>query len=180
MVVLAFHYKNNGQQGHICCGMLMAFGVKTLRPIQNGRHFPDDIFKCIFLFKNIWIWIKISLKFVSKVRINNIPALVQIMAWCRIGNKPLFEPMMVNLLTHICVTRPQWVKRNWSALIGLMTCCPVGNRPFQEPLLLNLLLSPHGQGFKTNVHCNDVTWMSRRIESRFVKQLIQANTKETI
>ena len=83
---------------------------ETLRQRQNGRHFRDDIFKCIFLFENVWIWIKISLKFVPKVRINNIPALVQIMAWRRIGDKPLSEPMMVNLLTHICVTRPQWVK----------------------------------------------------------------------
>ena len=31
------------------------------------------------------------------------------MAWHRIGDKPLSEPIMVNLLTHICVTRPQWV-----------------------------------------------------------------------
>ena len=84
--------------------------INTLRPIQNGRHFPDDIFKCIFfLFENVWLWIKISLKFVPKVRINNIPALVQIMTWRRIGDKPLSEPMMVNLLTHICVTRLQWV-----------------------------------------------------------------------
>ena len=44
---------------------------------------------------------KISLKFVPKVPIDNIPALVQIMAWLRPGDKPLFEPMMVSLLTHI-------------------------------------------------------------------------------
>ena len=31
------------------------------------------------------------------------------MAWRRPGYKPLSEAMMVNLLTHICVTRPQWV-----------------------------------------------------------------------
>ena len=42
--------------------------------------------------------------------INNIPALVQIMAWRRPGDKPISEPVMVSLLTHICVTRPQWVK----------------------------------------------------------------------
>ena len=53
--------------------------------------------------------VKISLKFVPKGRINNIPALVQIMAWRRPGDKPLSEPMMVSLPTHICVTRPQWV-----------------------------------------------------------------------
>ena len=46
--------------------------------------------------------------FPIKGPINNIPALVQIMAWCRPGDKPLSEPMMVNLLTHICVTGPQW------------------------------------------------------------------------
>ena len=40
----------------------------------------------------------------------NIPALVQIMAWRCSGDKPLSEPMMVSLLTRICVTRPQWVK----------------------------------------------------------------------
>ena len=84
-------------------------GLNTLRPRQNGRHFADDIFKCIFLNENVWILIKISLKFVPKGPINNIPALVQIMAWRRPGDKPLSEPLMVSLLTHICVTRPQWV-----------------------------------------------------------------------
>ena len=89
---------------------IRASWVNTLRPRQNGRHFADDIFKCIFLNKNVWISIKISLKFVPKGPINNIPALVEIMAWRRPGDKPLSEPMMVNLLTHICVSRPQWVK----------------------------------------------------------------------
>ena len=82
----------------------------TLRPRQNGRHFADDIFTCIFLYENARILLEISLKFVPKDAINNIPALVQIMAWRRLGDKPLSEPMMVWLLTHICVTRPQWVK----------------------------------------------------------------------
>ena len=84
--------------------------LNTLRPRQNGRLFADDIFKRIFLNENVGISIKISLKFVHKGQINNIPALVQIMAWCRPGDKPLSEPMVVRLPTHICVTRPQWVK----------------------------------------------------------------------
>ena len=83
--------------------------INTLRPRQDGRHFPDDIFKSIFLNKNVLISIKISLKFVPRCPINNIPALVQIMDWCRPGDNPLSEPMMVSLSTHICVTRPQWV-----------------------------------------------------------------------
>ena len=63
-----------------------------------------------FFNENIWISIKISLKFVPKGPINNISALVHIMAWRRLGDKPLFEPKVVSLPTHICFTRPQWVK----------------------------------------------------------------------
>ena len=84
--------------------------INTLRPIQDDRHFPNDIFKCIFLTENAWILIKIQPKFVSMGSIDNIPALVQIMAWRRPGDKPLSEPMIISLLTHICVARPQWVK----------------------------------------------------------------------
>ena len=62
-----------------------------------------------FLHENVSISIKMSLKFVPKDPINNIAALVQIMACRRPGDRPLSEPMMVSLLTHICVTRPQCV-----------------------------------------------------------------------
>ena len=89
---------------------LTSVWFNTLRPRQNGRRFADDTFKRIFLNEKVRISIKISLRFVHKGQINNIPALVQIMAWRRPGDKPLSEPMMVSLLTHICVTRPQWVK----------------------------------------------------------------------
>ena len=60
----------------------------------KGHHLADDIFNCIVMNKNVWIPIKISLKFFPKGRINNIPAMVQIMAWRRPGDKPLSEPMM--------------------------------------------------------------------------------------
>ena len=92
------------------CWSLLPGTLNTLRPRQSGRYFADDIFKCIFLNENARISLKISLKFVPEVRIDNIPALVQIMAWRRPGDKPLSEPMMVKLPTHICITRPQWVK----------------------------------------------------------------------
>ena len=59
--------------------------------------------------ENAWISIKISLHFVLNDAINNIPALVQIMTGRRPGDKPLSEQIVVNLLMHICVTRPQWV-----------------------------------------------------------------------
>ena len=85
--------------------------LNILRPRQNGCHFPDDI----FLSENVLISIKISLKFVPMGPNNYIPALVKIMAWCHPGYKPLSEPMMVSLLTHICVTGPQWV--NFTLLV---------------------------------------------------------------
>ena len=83
--------------------------LNTMRPRQNGRHFAGDIFKCILLKGNVWLSFKISLKFVPKFWINTFPAWIQTMAWGRPGDKPLSEPMMVNLVMHICVTRPQWV-----------------------------------------------------------------------
>ena len=84
-------------------------GVDTLRLRQNGCYFAVIAFKCIFLNENVWIFIEISLKYVLWGRIDNNLALVLIMAWRWTGNKPLSEPMMVSLLMHICVTRPQWV-----------------------------------------------------------------------
>ena len=83
--------------------------LNTLRPKQNGQPFPDDLFKLIFVNENVWTSIEISQKFVHEGPINNIPALVEKMASRRPGDKPLSEPMTVSLLTHICVTRPQWV-----------------------------------------------------------------------
>ena len=77
-----------------CCLHLISVLFNPLRPRQNRRHFADDVFEWNFLNENVWIPIKISLKFVSKCPINNIPALVQIMAWRRTGDKPLSEPMM--------------------------------------------------------------------------------------
>ena len=48
----------------------------TLKPRQNGRHLADDILKCVFLNENVLIPIEISLKFVLKGHIDNIPALI--------------------------------------------------------------------------------------------------------
>ena len=93
-----------------------------------------DILKCIFHNEIVWISIKISLKFVPKGQISHIPALVQIMAWRRSGDMPLSKPMMLILLTHVCVTRPQWFKSRTTY-----------NRTFDKPISfyieLNMLLN---------------------------------------
>ena len=71
--------------------------------------------------ENVRISIKISLQFVPRGPINNNPKLIRIMAWRRSGDKPLSEPMMVSLLTHLCVTRPQWVNGMSQIRIHLYT-----------------------------------------------------------
>ena len=43
---------------------------------QNGRHFADDVFKCIFVNEKFCISIQISLKFVPKGPMKNNPAVV--------------------------------------------------------------------------------------------------------
>ena len=113
--------------------------INTLRPRQNGRHFADDTFRHIFLNGNVTILIRISMKFVPKGPINNNPTLVQIMGWRRSGDSPLSEPRIVSLLTHICVTRPQWVNTEtykWEVGIALgIGMVPSGNKPLHEPIL---------------------------------------------
>ena len=76
-----------------------------------GRDKIDAILQTAF--SNTISWMKMfefRLKFhwslFLKVQLTNIPALVQIMAWRRTGDKPLSEPMMT---MYIWVTRPQWV-----------------------------------------------------------------------
>ena len=81
----------------MCC-ILTHCGLDKIATI-----FPDNIFKCIFSNENEEISINISLKFVPQYPFNNILALVQIMAWRRPDDKPLSEPMMIILLTHIYI-----------------------------------------------------------------------------
>ena len=78
--------------------------TKTKRPPFSRRHF-----KIGFSLLKLYHFRLISLKFVPRGAINNIPALVQIMAWRRPSDRPLSESLMVSLPTHICVARPQWV-----------------------------------------------------------------------
>ena len=113
--------------------------LNTLRLRQNGRHFTHDIFKCIFLNEDIWIPIKISLKFVPQGPINTIPALVQIMDWRRPGDKPLSGPMMVRLPTHICVTWPHWV----NTLVPGISGWNFENAIFSLVFLIGIFKSPY-------------------------------------
>ena len=96
-----------------------------------GRDKMAAIFQTTFLNafswmnENIWISIEISVKFVPKGPINNIQALVQIMAWCRPGDKLLSETMLASLLMHICITRPQWIKSQYFMAVKISYFMPI-------------------------------------------------------
>ena len=85
---------------HFCCcpqwdkedvtSSVLSVGLSSWHILAETKwHFPDDLMKQIFLNENVWISIKILLKFVPKGPINNIPALVQMMVWRRLGDNPL-------------------------------------------------------------------------------------------
>ena len=94
-------------------------------PEQNGRHFADDIFKCIFMNEKFCISID------KKVSIGSgnglAPNRRQAITWTNA------DP--VHRSTHICDTRGRWVNSSWasdairwhrsgSTLVQAMACCP--------------------------------------------------------
>ena len=122
--------------------------LNTSRPRQNGRHFAEDISKRIFFNENVWISIKFSLKFVPRGPININPEMFRIMAWRRPGDRPLSEAMLVSLLTHICVTRPQWVKHVFSSFeyktidVGIVKRRSTWSKNFLIKIAVDMTQSP--------------------------------------
>ena len=93
--------------------------VLLIPPGQDGRHFADDVFKCIFVNENLCILIWISLKFVPKSLNDNIPTVVWVMAWCQTGDKPLPEPMLTELTeAYIAALGGDELKENDVMVVG--------------------------------------------------------------
>ena len=117
--------------------------VNTLRPRQNGRRFADNTFKRILVNENVIISTKISLKFVPKGLINNIPSLVQTRRQAIIWTDDGYFTDAYD----ICITRPQWVKQTPSLNSYLLRCragirwwcitCIMGNPVMTHHCVLN-------------------------------------------
>ena len=144
-----------------------SWSVCLLASKSQGRDkmaaiFADYIFKCNFLNETFWISNKISLKCVPQGLIDNKPSLVRIMGCRRTGDKPLAEPMMVSLPTHIHVTRPQWVNtlRPSDTYMCQWVITDSGNRLFGEKPLSEPLL----------IYCQSVAW--EQISKRFCWKFI--------
>ena len=101
------------------------FNLSTLE--QNGRHFADDPFRCIFVNERLWILIKISLKFLR----------IQLTHWGRV--------------THLCVSKlaiigsdnglsPDWCQAIFWTNAGILLIGPLGTN-FSE-FLMEILTFP--------------------------------------
>ena len=175
----------------MCCVVLwlcyssVITSFNTLRSWQNGHYFLNGIFKCIFLNGNVWISIRISLRFVCQGPFNNIPAMVQIMVCRRPSDKPLSGSMMVRLPTHIYVTRPRllgllnwkWVSwlnikitwcymQPWSPLISSSFC----NKPSHLWGLLTSNLSTRDSIYSEQHSCHSTSTLI--LEALWVKNEI--------
>ena len=103
-----------------CCGL--AHFNNTLRPTQNGHHFTDDTFKLIFLNNVYYVFIKISLKYFPGVVLSICQHWFRWWLGTQRATSHYLNQYWPNLLTHICFTRPQWVKslspgQNWMVAI---------------------------------------------------------------
>ena len=79
--------------------------LNTLRLQHHVIHFADDIFKYIFLNENVWISVKISLKFVGPI--NNIHRR-QAIIWTNDGkftDAYMRHSASMSWLSAICVVR---------------------------------------------------------------------------
>ena len=111
---------------------------------QNGRYFADNIFSYIFVNEKFCILIKISLHLVPKGPMDNIPALVQIMAWHRIGDKPLSEPMLTRFTDAYMRHKGEMSKssNHWLLWDGTIIFEYVVFKPFLMFDFVNIAIGP--------------------------------------
>ena len=110
------------------------YDINSSPPAQNGCQLADNIFKCISVNENFCILLQMSLKFVPKGSINNMSALVQVMAWRKTGDRPLPEPWWPSSLVYMCGTRGRWVNEHCVHQDARWTNTPATmNQQFEQP-----------------------------------------------
>ena len=98
------------------------------------QHFWDDTFRCIFVIRMLQFSYSFTEVHSKGPPIDNTPALVQMMAWHRTGNKPLFELMKpIYWRIYVCVTQPQWVK---IYAVQIFWEVPVNFQEVQHPVMV--------------------------------------------
>ena len=91
----------------IICHWLGTFNKWSLNSVKMCVFIPGN---CTSIMLTHWGWDKFwnehSRKYTSQGLIDSMAALVEVEAWCRRGDKPLSETLMV---CFTAVTRAQWV-----------------------------------------------------------------------
>ena len=124
-----------------------------LFPGAKWPPFRRRCFRMLFHELKVFYLIDISLKFVPKGPIGKTPVLVQIMAWCRIGDKSLSE-LNLSRFAEACGTKWRWIKTFLRQMShhGVST-----RRSFSKYMQI--------------CHYNEITWALRRLESLAVQLL---------
>ena len=108
----------------LCQQVITAFALispkcpDSLKDLACG--FADDIFKCIFANEKFYILITVSLKLVPRSPIDHKAALVLVMVWHRVGDKPLSEPMLTWFTDAYMQHQGRWV---YNTLRPIYTFC---------------------------------------------------------
>ena len=97
-------------------------------PVQNGRHFVDDIFRCIFVNEKFCDLIESTLKIVHKGPVDNNTALVQTMAWHQISDRPLSEPMLTRFTDSYMWHWGRWFDK----CVYMQPCCFIAHDVYGE------------------------------------------------
>ena len=146
-VLCGKHWHNSG--GIKWTYMMSVVLINISPPGQNGHYFQIKFSNAFSWMKSFCILIRISLKCVPKDPINNIPALVQIMAWCQSGDKPLSEPMLAQFTDaymrhwgrwgscHMSI-KHQGISDNWQFIYLLKTLLRVTIKNHKSSELLAL------------------------------------------
>ena len=143
-VVYPMRYVHHGWVVNVVYRLIYRHWQHSSPPGQNGRHFTDDNMICIFVNQKLSFLINISRKFVPKYPIDNNPALAYIMAWRRISDRPLSEPMLTRFIDPYMRLYGGWVNDSLWVLSLFALTVLLGCLSALRSLLSVILLSKHG------------------------------------
>ena len=120
--------------------------VNTLSLRQNGRHFADNPFKCIFLNENVGISIKISLNFVTACQYSSIGSDNDLAPTRRLAIIWTNDGLITNAYMHHSASMIKiqhdsqgytyhMVSKIWLTLCQVMAWCKLGAKPLPEVML---------------------------------------------
>ena len=88
--------------------------INTFGWRKSWHQSADEILKCFFINEKYHIFIQISLRFIPKGPINNMPSMVQIMPWRHSDDNQLSDDSVVYWYIYIWNTQPWRIHTLWT------------------------------------------------------------------